>query len=142
MRASEVRAAIADAVTTATSEGRARPGDAFVWLRQPQEPESVTSRCFMVKLLGGPTKSELNTCDLFDVVYQVVLFYPAAKDIVDRVAGDLEHQYRPLWNMHQDHDDMESSEPGQPVIDEAAGLIVARIDVAVSYRLDDALITA
>ena len=140
MRASDVRRAIAKAVLGATSEGKASPRDAYVWLQQAQEPDSVNSRAFMVRLLNGPTKSELDTCDLFDVTYQVAIFYPAAKDVEDRVAGDLEQLYRPLWNLHRDYEDLESTEPSAPVIDEANGLIVARIDMRCLYRLDSTLI--
>jgi hypothetical protein len=140
MRASQVREAIAKAIKEATSEGRASAGDGYVWLRQAQEPDSVASRAFMVRLLSGPTKSELNTCDLFDVTYQVAIFYPAAKDIEDRVSGDLEQLYRPLWNLHQDYADLEETTPSAPVIDEANGLIVTRIDMRCLYRLDSTII--
>ena len=141
MRASAVRTAIIDAVLATARDYQARADDAFAVLRTPQEPESVRSRTVMVKLLSGPTKSDVNTCDLFDVTYQLALFYPAGPDSEDRVAADLEQLYRPLWNLHRTYADMESSEPGPPSLDEGNGMLVARIDVAISYRLDASLLT-
>ena len=55
--------------------------------------------------------------------------------------ADLEQLYRPLWNLHRTYADMDSTEPGPPSLDEGNGMLVARIDVAVSYRLDASLLT-
>ena len=140
MRAAEVREAIAKAIIETTSEGKASARDGFVWLRQAQEPDSVNARAFMVRLLQAPSKSELDTCDLFEVVYQIAMFYPATKDIEDRVAADMEIIYRPLWNLHRGYAGLESTEPSPPVIDEANGLIVARVDMRCLYRLDSTII--
>ena len=94
----------------------------------------------MVSLISGPTKSELDTCDLFDVTYQVSAYYPAGPDTEDRAASDAERLYKPLWRLHEDIDDMVSSEPGAPAVEESLGMLTVRIDVAVTYRLDSDLV--
>ena len=140
MRASEVRAALIAAVQGATVDTRARGSDVMTVHRHPTPPESVSSRTCMVSLISGPTKSELDTCDLFDVTYQVSAYYPAGPDTEDRAASDAERLYKPLWRLHEGYAGMVSSEPGAPAVEESLGMLTVRIDVAVTYRLDSDLV--
>lgn len=142
MRASAVRTAIIDAIEAEPLDHKARAGDVIRVLRSAREPESVTERTAMVRLLSGPDKTEHNTCDAFEVVYQVSLFYAPSADIDDRIAADGERLYQPLFNLHTDASgDIMNAQPGPQTISEDAGLVVSRRDVAVLFRLDSSLTT-
>lgn len=140
MRASAVRQAIIEALQAVLTDSRARGSDTLSVHRHPSPPESVPSRTAMVSLLSAPTKSDLDTCDLFEVTYQVAIYYPAGADTEDRVAADAERLYRPLWRLHESHADMVSSEPGAPSVEESLGMVTLRLDLAITYRLDSTLI--
>jgi len=140
MQAPAVRQAIIDAITSTFVTSKARGSDVLAIHRHSTEPESVTSRTWMVSLTQPPTKSELDTCDLFESVYQCVGFYPAGVDTEDRVASDIERLYTPMWRLHESHADMQSSEPGLPSLENNPGMLVARFDLRIIYRLDSTLI--
>jgi len=140
MRSTEVRAAIIAALQATLVGSRSRGSDVLAIHRHPSPPESVPSRTAMVSLLSAPTKSEHDTCDLFDVTYQVTVYYPAGPDTEDRIAADAEQLYKPLWRLHEELAGMVSSEPGSPSVEESLGMLTLRLDVAVQYRLDAALI--
>lgn len=142
MRASAVRTAIINALEGQTLDTKARAGDELRVLRTAREPESVTERCAMVRLIQGPDKDDANTCDAFEVVYQVSVFYAPSDDIDDRIAADAEQLYVPIWNLHTDASgDVLEAAPGPLAVEENAGLVVARRDVRVLYRLDSSLVT-
>lgn len=141
MRASAVRAAIINALEGATLDTKARAGDVLRVLRTAREPESVTERVAMVRLIQGPDKDESNTCDAFAVTYQVSVFYAPSDDIDDRIAADAEQLYAPIWNLHTTASDVLDTMPGPLAVEENAGLVVARRDVRVLFRLDSSLVT-
>lgn len=140
MQAPAVRQAVIDAITDTLIGTRARYSDVLAIHRHPIEPESVSSRTWMVTLSAPPAKSELDSCDLFEITYQCVGFYPAGPDSEDRVASDLERLYTPMWRLHEDHADMQSSDPATPTMDAVNGMLVARFDLRIMYRLDSSLI--
>lgn len=142
MRASAVRDAIIDAIEAATLDTKARGSDVIRVLRHAREPESVAERVAMVRLIGLPTKDDANTCDAFTVTYQVSVFYAPSDDIDDRIASDAERLFAPVWNLHTHvSGDIIEVSPGDGVVEENAGLVVARRDVRVLYRLDSSLVT-
>lgn len=140
MRASAVRDAIIDAIEAATLDTKARSGDVIRVLRTAREPESVAERVAMVRLIQGPDKDEANTCDAFSVTYQVSIFYAPSDDIDDRIAADSERLYLPLWRLHTDASgDILDATLGPLAVEENAGLVVARRDVQILFRLDSSL---
>lgn len=140
MRASAVRQAIIETLQSTLVESRARGSDTLSVHRHPTPPESVPSRTAMVSLTTAPTKSDLDTCDLFNVVYAIAIYYPAGTDTEDRIASDAERLYTPLWRLHESHADMVSSEPGEPSVEESMGMLTLRLELAITYRLDSTLI--
>ena len=140
MRASAVRQAIIEALQGALVDNRARGSDTLSVHRHPTPPESVPSRTCMVSLSAPPNKSELDTCDLFEVTYSVAIYYPAGNDTEDRIASDAERIYKPLWRLHEAHADMVDSEPGIPTSDESMGMLTMRLDLRIQYRLDSTLV--
>ena len=142
MRASAVRAAIIAALEEAVLDTKAGRGDVFNVLRTAREPDAVSERVAQVRLLSGPDKSDHNTCDLFVVTYQVSRYYSPSGDIEDRIAADNERLYLPLAAsalIAREPDIMDASASGTTV-DENAGLIAARQDVTILFRLDSALV--
>lgn len=141
MRASAVRSEIIDAIEAETLDTKARAGDVVRVLRTAREPESVTERCAMVRLIQGPDRSDTNTCDAWAVTYQVSVFYAPSDDIDDRIAQDAERLAIPLESLHTAHSDVMTSDVGPLAVEENGGLVVARRDVRVLYRLDSSLLT-
>lgn len=140
MRASAVRDAIIDAIEAATLDTKARGSDVIRVLRHAREPESVAERVAMVRLIQGPDKDEANTCDAFSVTYQVSIFYAPSDDIDDRIAADSERLYLPLWRLHTNASgDIIDATLGPLAVEENAGLVVARRDVQILFRLDSSL---
>ena len=140
MRASAVRDAIIDAIEAATLDTKARGSDVIRVLRHAREPESVAERVAMVRLIQGPDKDEANTCDAFSVTYQVSIFYAPSDDIDDRIAADSERLYLPLWRLHTNASgDILDATLGPLAVEENAGLVVARRDVQILFRLDSSL---
>lgn len=140
MRASAVRDAIIDTIEAATLDTKARGSDVIRVLRHAREPESVAERVAMVRLIQGPDKDEANTCDAFSVTYQVSIFYAPSDDIDDRIAADSERLYLPLWRLHTDASgDILDATLGPLAVEENAGLVVARRDVQILFRLDSSL---
>lgn len=135
MRASEVRAAIITAIEAEALDTKAGPGDRIRVLRQAREPDQVTERVAMVRLLGLG-RDDANTCDAHWCVYQVSIYYAPSPDIDDRVAADAERLHDPLWSLQTIDADVMVSEPGDVTIEEDAGRIASRRDVRVIYRRD------
>jgi hypothetical protein len=133
MRASAVRAAIITAIEGEALDSKVGPGDKIKVLRQAREPESVTERIAMVRLLSLG-RDDANTCDAHHATYQVSIFYAPSPDIDDRVASDAERLHDPLWSLHDINADVMVSEPGDVSIEEDVGRIVSRRDVRVIYR--------
>ena len=141
MRASAVRDAIIDVIEAAALDTKARAGDVIRVLRTAREPEAVTERCAMVRLISGPDKSAHNTCDAFEVTYQVSIFYQPSDDIEDRIASDVERLYADLYSLHTANSDILDCRPGTLAVSEDVGMVAARRDVWVLYRLDSSLVT-
>jgi hypothetical protein len=140
MQSPEVREAIFEAITSTLVTGKARGSDMLAIHRHSVEPESVTSRTWMVSLTAPPTKSELDSCDLFEATYQCSGFYPAGTDTDDRIGSDIERLHSPLWSLHYRHQDIQESAPGVPSIERVPGMLIARIDLRILYRLDSTLL--
>lgn len=140
MRASAVRDAIIDAIEAATLDTKARSGDVIRVLRTAREPESVAERVAMVRLIAGPDKSAHNTCDAFEVTYQVSIFYSPSDDIEDRIASDVERLYASLYNLHTAAADILDCRPGVLSVSEDVGVVASRRDVTVLFRLDSSLV--
>jgi hypothetical protein len=140
MRASEIRALIISTIEACTLDYKAAGADKFNVYRRALEPESVQSRTAMVKLLSPPTKDESNTCDLFTVTFQIIRFYPAGDTTEDRAADDTERLYAPLWRLHEQDADLESSELGAPSIEDVESMLIVRQDITCLYRLSADLI--
>lgn len=135
MRLSEVRDAIITRITTTALDTKAGGGDKLTILRAAREPEQVTERCAMVRLLSTG-RDDTNVCDAHFAVYQVVVFYKPSPDIDDRIAADSERLHDPLWTLPQIAADVLDSAPGDVFVEEAEGRIAARRDVRVIYRRD------
>lgn len=135
MRASEVRAAIITAIEGEALDTKAGPGDRIRVLRQAREPDQVTERVAMVRLLALG-RDDANTCDAHWCVYQVSIYYAPSPDIDDRVAADAERLHDPLWSLQTIEADVMESQPGDVTIEEDVGRIASRRDVRVIYRRD------
>lgn len=132
MDASACREAVIDKLEAVVLTGPAAPGDKLVVLRVALEPESVTERCGMVKLLACG-RDETSTCARF-VVYQVVTFHPPSPDIDNRIADDSLVVDDALWTLATG--DITSVEVGDTAVSEDAGKISTRRDVRVVYQHD------
>lgn len=135
MRLSAVRAAIIAAIKAPTLDSKSGAGDKLKVLTTAREPEQVTERCAMVRLLSMG-RDDTNVCDAHYGAYQVVVFYAPSPDIDDRIAADMERLHDPLWSLHTIAADVLDSVPGEVFIEESEGRIAARRDVRVIYRRD------
>lgn len=135
MLASAVREAIISALKALTLAGRAGPGDKLTVLRVATEPDSVTERCAMVRLLGCG-RDEATTCARF-VVYQVVIFYPPSPDVDNRIADDSLVVDDAMWGLQQAEPDISSVEVTDTAVSEDAGRIATRRDLRVIYLHDE-----
>jgi len=135
MRLRAVRAAIIQALESTTLDTKSGGGDKLVVLKTAREPERVTERTAMVRLLSCG-RDDTNTCDAHFAVYQVSEFFSPSDDIDDRIADDQERQHDPLWTLQTIAPDILSSEPGDVFVQEDQGRIVARRDIRVIYRRD------
>lgn len=140
MRFRQVREILIDTVRDTIVDKRARGSDVLAVHRDSKMPESVTSRTFMPRLTKAPVKSGDDSCDLFDVSFDVVIMYPAGTDTEARVGDDTEALYTPLWRMHAQHADLQNTTVGDASSAENMGMVTLTIPVAVQYRLDSTLI--
>lgn len=129
MEASDCREAVIDKLEAIELSGPVSPGDKLVVLRVALEPESVTERCAMVKMLGSG-RDDTNTCARF-VTYQVVTFHPPSPDIDNRIADDSLLVDDALWTLPVG--EISSVEIGDTSVSEDAGKISTRRDVRVVY---------
>lgn len=135
MRLSAVRAAIITRHETTSLDTKAGPGDKLKVLRTAREPQTVTERCAMVRLISTGRDST-NTCDAHVGVYQCAIFYAPSPDIDDRISADAERMHDPLWTLHEVEADIIEVQVGDVFVEESEGRIAARRDVRVIYRLD------
>lgn len=135
MRLSAVRAAIITRLESTPLDTKAGPGDAVKVLRSAREPQNVTERCAMVRLIQTG-RDTTNTCDAHRARYQVAIYYQPSPDIDDRIAADAERHHDPLWTLHELESDVLEVQVGDAYVEESEGRIAARRDVDVIYRRD------
>ena len=132
MQPSDVREAIITELTAVVLSGMAGAGDKLVVLRVALEPESVTERAAMVKLLGCG-RDDTSTCARF-ALYQVVTFHPPSPDIDNRISDDGLIIDDALWTLAEAAADITSVELTDMAVSEDVGRITTRRDVRVIYR--------
>ena len=144
-RASTIRAALIAAVEAATVDGQSHSHDKFHHVDDGQDvPAAMPDRMFSVRLIAQPIRISASSCDQFQAAYTIEVAYNASQDAIsDRIADDSERLYLAI-------DTLDTSVPGieridiEPVgvIDDGTEQIRSAFNVAVTYRLASAVVTA
>lgn len=142
MRASEVRAAIAAAITALSAESPAGEGDRFVYIATlSRDPDTAPGRSFRLALTTQPQRADLTTDDAWIVEYQLSVFYPASPDVEDRIGADAELIDIALERLHETNASINNVTCEPAGVDEiGVALLASRLYVVALFRQSEAIL--
>lgn len=138
-RASTIRAAIIAAVEAATNDTPAHMADVFTHVEDSFEgADDSVDRVFRVRAIAPPIRITASSCDLYEMVFQLVVDYNGSQEgLSDRMTDDAERIFLSLDRLDATVDGLERIDVDPTgFVGLGSEAVEAQFNIGITYRLD------